>query len=136
MAYHGMRLGPTAAGNPPIPVTGGNTGLPPLVPPITVSPSMKHGVGSPMALNWQSPSARDPAFPLHQQPIKVDPPAETRWSSDEHSAFLRALEEYGMGGSGNEWGLIAKAVGKTEAQVLAGDVGWLVLCFFWVARSA
>jgi len=60
---------------------------------------------------WQDPSAQDGA-PLEAQR------QQPRWTHNEHSAFIKALEEFGTGSAGNEWELIARAVGgKTENDV-------------------
>jgi hypothetical protein len=42
----------------------------------------------------------------------------SRWTKQEHAEFIKALEKYGEGTSGNEWAVIAAAIGtKTEDEV-------------------
>lgn len=62
------------------------------------------------------------AFPIPaQMPAeRPGPPAEVpaKWTSEEHSKFLRALEDMVNDSSdGNDWQAIAQAVGRTEADV-------------------
>ena len=42
----------------------------------------------------------------------------SRWTKQEHAEFIKALEKYGEGTSGNEWALISAAIGtKSEDEV-------------------
>lgn len=75
------------------------------------SPAFATGMHGAFPLALQQPAVRD---------IQMGNSGEnsgTRWSKEEHAQFVTALEEYGVGSTGNEWNLMAQAVGKTEADV-------------------
>eukprot|EP00288_Rhodomonas_lens_P015641 CAMPEP_0177715696 /NCGR_PEP_ID=MMETSP0484_2-20121128/14130_1 /TAXON_ID=354590 /ORGANISM="Rhodomonas lens, Strain RHODO" /LENGTH=319 /DNA_ID=CAMNT_0019227709 /DNA_START=76 /DNA_END=1032 /DNA_ORIENTATION=- len=72
------------------------------------SPSM-HGQ---FPMLWQSPSGRD-SFDPSQAPQSIP---QSRWTPQEHTAFMNALEEVEDGGIANEWEHIARATGKTEDE--------------------
>jgi SHAQKYF class myb-like DNA-binding protein len=61
------------------------------------------------------------AFMLVPQP-PAERPAGTaelpaKWTSEEHSKFLKALEEVVDSSDGSDWQAIAQAVGRPEADV-------------------
>eukprot|EP00292_Cryptomonas_paramecium_P010258 CAMPEP_0113664512 /NCGR_PEP_ID=MMETSP0038_2-20120614/1776_1 /TAXON_ID=2898 /ORGANISM="Cryptomonas paramecium" /LENGTH=259 /DNA_ID=CAMNT_0000579733 /DNA_START=56 /DNA_END=831 /DNA_ORIENTATION=+ /assembly_acc=CAM_ASM_000170 len=50
--------------------------------------------------------------------IPSSTPTSSRWTKQEHAEFIKALEKYGEGCSGNEWTMISSAIGsKTEEEV-------------------
>lgn len=66
-----------------------------------------------------------PFFP-HGFPLVSQPPAErpaasaevpAKWTSEEHSKFLKALEDVVDSSDGSDWQAIAQAVGRPEADV-------------------
>ncbi len=63
---------------------------------------------------WQGMSKLSP----NQSNNSHDQASASRWTKQEHAEFIKALEKYGEGTSGNEWAVIAAAIGtKTEDEV-------------------